>query len=89
MNAGDLIGYTYTVANTGNITINNVSISDVHNGTGPFTAPGFETLIMDAAPLGDSHDSSINGVWDSLAPGDSIRFTTNYAVTQADIDNGN
>jgi uncharacterized repeat protein (TIGR01451 family) len=89
VNAGDLIGYTYTIANTGNITIKNISVNDVHNGTGPFSGPGFETQFTDVVPAGDSHDSTINGVWDSLAPGDSIRFTTSYVVTQADIDNGN
>jgi uncharacterized repeat protein (TIGR01451 family) len=35
---GDTIAYTYLVVNTGNITINNVSISDVHGGQGSLSA---------------------------------------------------
>jgi uncharacterized repeat protein (TIGR01451 family) len=31
---GDVITYNYTVTNSGNITINNVSVSDVHLGAG-------------------------------------------------------
>jgi len=37
--------------------------------------------------LGDSVDAANNGSWDSLGPGDSIRFTGTYTVTQADVDN--
>ncbi|MEP3889063.1 MAG: hypothetical protein ABJN69_01275 [Hellea sp.] len=35
---GDIITYTYTAQNTGNVTINNVSVSDVHSGTGTLSA---------------------------------------------------
>jgi uncharacterized repeat protein (TIGR01451 family) len=35
---GDVITYTYAVANTGNVTINGVSIADVHNGYGSLSA---------------------------------------------------
>ncbi|MFC0261598.1 DUF7507 domain-containing protein, partial [Fontibacter flavus] len=31
---GDLITYTYVVTNTGNVSINNISVDDVHPGTG-------------------------------------------------------
>ena len=88
VNVGDTINYTYSVTNTGNISVNNVSINDVHNGAGSFAGPGFETLTGDVAPLGDSTDAAVNGIWNSLAPGDTIRFTSSYLVTQADIDNG-
>ena len=36
--AGDVITYTYTAANTGNVTINNVSVTDVHSGAGTLSA---------------------------------------------------
>jgi len=35
---GDTVTYTYLVTNTGNITLNNVSISDAHGGTQPLGA---------------------------------------------------
>jgi len=35
---GDVITYTYEVANSGNVTMNAVSISDAHSGTGTLSA---------------------------------------------------
>ncbi|MEP3892512.1 MAG: hypothetical protein ABJN52_00770 [Litorimonas sp.] len=35
---GDVVTYTYAVTNTGNVTINNVMVSDVHSGTGALGA---------------------------------------------------
>jgi uncharacterized repeat protein (TIGR01451 family) len=83
---GQQINYTYLITNTGNITIYNVSVNDVHNGHGAFPNPGTETLQTDAAPANDSTDAGMNGNWDRLAPGDSIRFSSLYQVVQADID---
>jgi large repetitive protein len=85
--AGNIIGYTYRVTNTGNVTINNVTISDAHIGYGSAPVPGNETLFTDVAPLGNSTDAATNATWDRLAPGDVIVFSSTYAVVQADIDN--
>lgn len=84
--AGTSILYTYTVTNNGNVTLSNVDLNDVHTGSGTPPIPGNETLSVDATPIGDSSDSSVDGVWDTLRPGDSILFTANYTVTQQDID---
>jgi uncharacterized repeat protein (TIGR01451 family) len=44
---GDIITYTYAVSNSGNITIANVNVSDIHNGygaLGPITPTNVSTL---------------------------------------------
>ena len=87
VNVGNTIGYTYRVKNTGNVTVNNVTVGDVHNGFGIAPVPGSESLFNDAAPLSDSTDAAVNGSWNSLAPGDTVQFTSSYVVVQADIDN--
>jgi uncharacterized repeat protein (TIGR01451 family) len=84
--AGQNISYSYLITNTGNITIYNVTVGDVHNHNGSFPSPGSEVLQTDVAPLNDSSDSGQNGSWSVLAPGDSIRFSSLYQVVQADID---
>ncbi len=83
---GQIITYSYVVTNDGNQTISNIDMADVHGGSGPTPTPGSEVLSNDVAPLLDSTDASTNGVWDNLAPGDSITFTGTYTVTQNDID---
>jgi uncharacterized repeat protein (TIGR01451 family) len=84
--AGTTVTYTYDVTNTGDVTLSNINLADVHNGSGAAPTPGSETLITDVAPIGNSTDAGANGVWDTLAPGDTVRFTATYVVTQADVD---
>ena len=81
-----VITYTYVVTNNGNQTVTDISLGDVHNGSGPDPTPGGENLTNDVAPLNDSTDGGTNGTWDNLAPGDSVTFTATYSVTQSDID---
>lgn len=83
---GQSITYTYEVENTGNTTLTNISLTDTHNGSGPDPVPGGETLIQDSVPASDSSDATPNGIWDALGPGDIVRFTATYIVTQSDID---
>lgn len=84
--AGDIITYSYEVTNTGNVTLTNISMNDVHNGLGVAPVPNSENLTTDNGVLGNSSDASNDGVWDSLAPLDVITFSANYTVTQADVD---
>ncbi len=85
--AGTLITYTYVVTNTGNQPISNISLVDVHNGSGPVPVPSGETLSSDNGVPGDSTDATTNnGTWDILAPFDAVTFTGTYTVTQQDVD---
>jgi large repetitive protein len=85
--AGTLVTYTYTVRNSGNQTLTNVALDDVHSGSGPAPVPRNETLTTDAGTANDSTDGAANdGIWSTLAPGDVITLTSTYIVTQSDVD---
>ncbi|NET79487.1 hypothetical protein [Okeania sp. SIO1F9] len=75
--AGDQIVYTYTVENTGNVTLDNVTVTDDNFTPDDGDATnGDETL--DDIPITLSSTT--------LAPGETTTGTYTYTVTQADID---
>jgi len=74
--------YTYTVANTGDVDISDVFVTDVHDGAGTLSAIEIDTLTNTS---GNSSDDSADNDIDVLAPGDSVTFTSTYTVTAADI----
>ena len=77
---GQTITYTYVVTNDNNVTIDNVSIADVHVADGTITTPALQsTTGIDA----DNSDNEI----DTLAPGETGTWTATYQVTAADISN--
>jgi hypothetical protein len=80
---GDVITYAFTVSNNGNITIQNVTVGDSHNGYGTPPVPGQESGISTA---NGSTDTAVNGSWDVLRPGDTISFSAQYTAVQSDID---
>ncbi|MCB1381783.1 MAG: DUF11 domain-containing protein [Notoacmeibacter sp.] len=85
--AGDVVRYTYAVTNSGNVTVGGVTVAETSfNGSNGTPVPGTETLTGDVAPLGDSTDTAGAGIWGSLAPGDTVSFTADYAVNQQDVD---
>ncbi len=71
---GDSITYSYTVTNTGNVTLTNVVPSDA--------GPKFNG-IAGTGTLGAYAPASA-----TLAPGNSVIFTAVYPLTQTDINNG-
>ena len=69
---GDIITYTYTVMNCGNVTLENVAIEELQtefSGTGMLPTP---EAVMPS----------------TLVPGSSATVTAVYAITQADVDAG-
>ena len=76
--AGDLITYDITVANTGNVTVEEIDVSDLINGGNACEADITEDIVADLVdPLGTS-----------LAPGEDGVVQVTYTITDCDIDAG-
>ena len=93
-NVGDVIDYTYTVTNSGNVRLFDVTLQDVHDGAGPAPTPDNAVLTdnprndPDGDPIPGSEADSVLSGNDILvlAPGDAVTYTASYTVTQADVD---
>ncbi len=79
--AGETISYTFTAGNNGNVTLNNVVLTD-----DKVTASDF-SLFSDAGLLGDSTDTATPG-WAVLGPGDVLTATATYTILPTDLDAG-
>lgn len=98
---GDVITYTYTVTNTGNVPLTGVTINDTHEpgtahelvlnsatATSNTTGPWDEAMGTDGplAPTTVSSDAAVDGSFDLLQPGATATFTYVHTVTQAEFD---
>ncbi len=78
--AGQLITYTYTVTNNGNVPISNVALADTHNGAAGALVPTFQSFITNTGSTNTGNTITV------LQPGDVAIYTAVYTVTQNDID---
>jgi uncharacterized repeat protein (TIGR01451 family) len=88
---GEFIDYTYDVQNTGNVAISNISITDFHEGANLAVGTVKNETLFIAGPIAGSVDSTVplnNGVWTTIQPGATVRFTYHHLVTQAEVDGG-
>ncbi|WP_405250827.1 gliding motility-associated C-terminal domain-containing protein [Dokdonia sp. Asnod3-C12] len=80
LTVGDQIDYIYTVENTGNVTTNDVTVTETSfSGTGTTPTPLYQMGGGDLDGDGDAFDA---------APGDVLTFTASYILTQDDINAG-
>ncbi|APG65176.1 hypothetical protein LPB136_07375 [Tenacibaculum todarodis] len=80
LDTNDVINYVYTVENTGNVTVNDVTVAETtFTGSGTEPTPMYSTGGADLDGEADAFDA---------IPGDVITFTASYMITQADINAG-
>ncbi|MBK9462149.1 MAG: DUF11 domain-containing protein [Sphingobacteriales bacterium] len=81
VNPGDEITYTYTVTNTGNVPLTNVSIDEQETS--------FTGTFADLSSVNYEANSSTQGsAVGTLLVGESATYTATYAITAADITAG-
>ena len=96
---GDVVTYTYVVTNNGNVTLQNVTLGDVHDGVGslvwttpPGSTPGTDNGTTPGGPTGTLLDSSntdfTDSDWDVLGPKDVITWTATYTIQAGDFTAG-
>ena len=81
--AGDIITYTYTVTNTGNVTVFDVSVNESavnFTGTGTLPTPVYQS--------GGSDEDGDADLQDMIVGAGTIVYIATYTITQDDIDAG-
>ncbi|MEL6287889.1 MAG: hypothetical protein AAFQ35_03835 [Pseudomonadota bacterium] len=84
--ANDTITYTYTVTNTGNVTLFDIAVAELDTAPNDqFTGNG--TTPTPAYDAGGTNEGG-NATLLDLLPGASMTFEATYTLVQADIDQG-
>ena len=78
--AGQSIAYTFTVVNTGNLTLTSVGVTDVPTAPAGGVTATCKSLSDPSGPC--------SGTTTTLLPGQNAQFTGSYTVTQADVNHG-
>ncbi|WP_299443437.1 PKD-like domain-containing protein [uncultured Aquimarina sp.] len=76
---GQIITYTYTVSNLGNVTFDEVSLTDIHSGSG-----SLGTITLQSTT---GTDDGVDNDVDQLDPGTIATWTATYITTASDITN--
>ncbi|WP_442316372.1 DUF7507 domain-containing protein, partial [Actibacterium lipolyticum] len=81
----DVVSYTYTVENTGNVTLALDTIAPI---TPTLTDADGTSLTLTTAPAFEGPASSLGSAEGTLLPGEVATYTATYTLTQSDIDAG-
>ncbi|KAA1242428.1 PKD-like domain-containing protein, partial [Aquimarina sp. RZ0] len=76
---GQLVIYTYIVTNAGNVTFDEVSLNDIHSGTGTLGT----LVLQNTTGIDDGADNDV----DQLGPGATATWLAEYVITAVDITN--
>lgn len=83
---GETTTYTYRVINSGNVTLTNVAVQDIHEGVILSPPPAGEIISVTGPNLTSDVGVADDGVVDVLDVGAEATFTIILTVTQQEVD---